>query len=77
MKVEAAMWYETPGSLADLRSYPSIAAAKSEFADMIRDGDRYDQGTPVGCIYDPKDTSYPILLLDRGPRGGVKTKRVS
>lgn len=75
MIVDASMWFEFPGTIAEIRTYASIQAVKLDFTSMVDTYERYGGSKPVGCIYSYGDWDYPIYTIELGPRGGVRLGR--
>lgn len=75
MKVLASLWFESPGAHAELKSFRSMCEVRQEFSEMIRTYDRFGGAKPVGAIYSPDDTDYPIYTLEVTDRGSVKQVR--
>ncbi len=72
MKVDAAIWHETPGSFAETRKYRSLASAKRAFAHAADEAARFgDNSTLVGVVYRRDDHDCPLWQMRLGPRGGI------
>lgn len=75
MKVLAALWFESPGAHAENKPFRSMCEVRQEFSEMIRTYNRFGGGKPVGVIYAPDNTDYPIYTLEVTDRGSVKQTR--
>lgn len=74
MHVRATLWYESPGTIALEDDYPSIAAVRREFDEMVASYRRYGGAKPTGVIY-PFASDEPIYILELTRRDTAKQTR--
>lgn len=74
MKVQAALWFSSPGAHSEVKEYPSIQAVKEDFENMLDCYRKYGGSEPVGLIYQI-DGDYPIWALEMTKRETLKMTR--
>lgn len=71
MKVDAALWFESPGAYADIKSYRSIGEVLSEFEGMRDTWQWYGGSKPIGVIYAADNLDCPLYVLEVTDRGRI------
>lgn len=74
MKVEASMWFESPGAYAEVLTYRSITDVMEEFQSLVDTWNRFGGSKPVGVIY-VSGQDYPLYALEVTDRGNARKVR--